>query len=480
MGSLEKVTADVCVIGGGPAGSTTAKRLADLGYDVCLVERQAFPRRRIAASLPSAILPLLDALGVRERIDNAGFPRPRRLVVWWSEAFPSIRLISGPPGYNVDRGLFDQLLLQNAEASGVAVLRSAHATHPERLTGGGWKIRIRHAGVLKEITATFLVDASGGGTFLPGRRPRISAPLLSLFAHWQSDDNGESDGRIEASEAEWFWYAPLGRGKSVAAVFVDPKRLSSSSQDGIDTFYCDLLQRFRLFRELKAGRIEGEVKACDASSRYAEQPVGSDFVRVGDANFSLDPLSSQGILNAIVSGLQAAIFINTLAKDGANAEAAMDFYKECQSEKITRYAAKTAAFYQERAAVCDQPFWKRRATFNVVEARPPFETKGLEPTCRIKLSDLAKIENVPTIQGNTIALAPAVCHEALHRPVAFLGDLELVPMLRQIRSGQTADSLVQAWSRCMAADLSWTVLRWLWDRRIIVPIMDSDPTKSAE
>jgi flavin-dependent dehydrogenase len=369
----------------------------------------------------------------------------------------------------VDRSRFDELLLQNARAREVVVLRPAQAMHPQRLSSGGWQIRLQHAGRRKELIASFIVDATGNRSFLPGRRVRISAPLLCLFAHWQSLDRKETEGRIEAGENEWLWYTPLGGGKSVAAVFVDPKRLSGTSRADIDGVYYGLLQRFRLFREDQAGRIEGEVKACDASSRCAEQAAGSDFVRVGDANLTLDPLSSQGVQNAIASGIQAAIVVNTLAKYSANAEAAIDFFRERQIEKVSQHATKAAAFYRERAAVCDQPFWRQRAGFIDAAATPVFETRKLESTSKIRISNLASIESRPTIQGDRIASTPVLRHEALDRPVAFLDEVELVPLLRQIRSGQTSDSIVQAWSGRLSVDLSWRVLCWLWHRRIIVP-----------
>ena len=73
-----------------------------------------------------------------------------------------------------------------------------------------------------------------------------------------------------------------------------------------------------MFRERRQGRIEGAVKACDASSRYAEEPVGPSFVKIGDAAFTLDPLSSQGVQSAIASALQASIVVNTFAKYPAN------------------------------------------------------------------------------------------------------------------------------------------------------------------
>jgi flavin-dependent dehydrogenase len=472
MGSTERITADVCVIGGGPAGSTIAHQLASFGHAVCLVEREAFPEARSGASLPSSILPLLEVIGVRERIERAGFLRPEHIVVWWADPHPSVRSLPGPPGFHVGRSQFDEILLQNAAAVGVAVLRPAQAMHPQRLRSGGWQIPVRQAGEQKEIFVSFVVDATGSRGLLPGRRIRYSAPLLSLFARWHAPDRKEVAGRVEAGENEWLWYAPIDGKKSVAAVFTEPKRLSGTSRANIASVYFDLLRRFRLFREVEAGRIDGEVKACDASSRHAEQAAGLDFVRVGDAHLTLDPLSSQGVQSAVASGIQAAVVINTLARYPSDANDAIAFYRARQMEKISQFGRKTAALYQERAIVCDRPFWRQRAQFIDAPAAPPLETRRLDSICKIQLSKLAVIESMPTMQGDRISSTWVLRHEALERPVAFLDGVELVPLLRQIRFGQTADSIVRAWSERMSVDLGWKVLRWLWHRKIVVPVTD--------
>ena len=43
MTSAKRIEVDVCVIGAGPAGTTLAARLGQLGHEVCLVERCEFP-----------------------------------------------------------------------------------------------------------------------------------------------------------------------------------------------------------------------------------------------------------------------------------------------------------------------------------------------------------------------------------------------------------------------------------------------------
>src|SRR5438876_10395861 len=65
----------ILVIGGGPAGSTTATFLAREGFDVTLVEKEVFPRYHIGESLLPSCLEILDLIGGREKIEAYGFQR---------------------------------------------------------------------------------------------------------------------------------------------------------------------------------------------------------------------------------------------------------------------------------------------------------------------------------------------------------------------------------------------------------------------
>ncbi|MEI2813341.1 MAG: FAD-dependent oxidoreductase [Burkholderiaceae bacterium] len=63
-GAVKPLECDVLVIGGGPAGSTSATLLAERGYKVTLLEKAHHPRFHIGESLLPANLPLLEKLGV--------------------------------------------------------------------------------------------------------------------------------------------------------------------------------------------------------------------------------------------------------------------------------------------------------------------------------------------------------------------------------------------------------------------------------
>src|SRR5687768_13428668 len=64
---------DVIVVGGGPGGASASGFLAKGGLKVALFERETFPRFHVGESLMPATMLLLDQLGVRQRVEHAGF-----------------------------------------------------------------------------------------------------------------------------------------------------------------------------------------------------------------------------------------------------------------------------------------------------------------------------------------------------------------------------------------------------------------------
>src|SRR3954463_4035160 len=73
---------DAIIIGAGPAGSSAAILLARAGWSVALIEKQAFPRRKVCGEcIAASNLPLLDALGIGEEFSALAGPPLRRVAV---------------------------------------------------------------------------------------------------------------------------------------------------------------------------------------------------------------------------------------------------------------------------------------------------------------------------------------------------------------------------------------------------------------
>jgi 2-polyprenyl-6-methoxyphenol hydroxylase-like FAD-dependent oxidoreductase len=71
---------DVVVIGGGPGGAATAGLLAKRGHRVLVLEREKFPRYHIGESLITGVLPAIEELGLRQRLDEKRTATGRLLV----------------------------------------------------------------------------------------------------------------------------------------------------------------------------------------------------------------------------------------------------------------------------------------------------------------------------------------------------------------------------------------------------------------
>ena len=81
MASEDAYDCDVLVVGGGPSGSTTATLLQRRGRRVILLEKDRHPRFHIGESLLPCNLPIMEELGVLEKVRALGVGLPYALTV---------------------------------------------------------------------------------------------------------------------------------------------------------------------------------------------------------------------------------------------------------------------------------------------------------------------------------------------------------------------------------------------------------------
>ena len=69
----QSTSTDVIVVGGGPAGATTATLVAQQGFNVTLFERERFPRYHIGESLIPETFWVLERLKMIDKLRNSHF-----------------------------------------------------------------------------------------------------------------------------------------------------------------------------------------------------------------------------------------------------------------------------------------------------------------------------------------------------------------------------------------------------------------------
>lgn len=463
---------DVVVMGGGPAGAAVALKTARLGHDVCLVERDAGTSHGgFAQSLAPSILPLLDALGVREDVESARFPRCRGVSLLWGDARTRYREFENGEGFHIERSGFDRILRAAAARSGAVVLCPAKVLGAERTLdqATAWTIRLAIGADVVEIRTRILVDAMGRKSTLPARQERISPPLLAILGQWRAAGSIGPQSVAEAGADRWYWAGPQCNGHLTAAVFFDPRSRLLPRRTSLATAYRALVDGSRLLRHI-VGELQAPVMACDATSRRVHEPLEPDLLRVGEVAVSLDPLSSQGIQAALTGALQAAIVLNTWLARPRCAAAADAFYRERHAEMVRHGEQNRRRIYAEAAGRFETAFWQERSSPQepTVSSHATTRTTPLpDPLARLRLADGVRVKRMAVARDDFAEFAPAVAWQGAERPVAFLGDLPVGALAARLVTGAPAMEVVRSWSEVVGEAHALKALGWMWQMAVV-------------
>ncbi len=496
---MSAVRADVCVIGGGPAGTIFAAQLTGLGYDVVLIERRAFPSAGAGQSLTPGTSKLLTAAGAPGALAAAGALPLRQARVRWDGTTMRKPAPAGRPGVashpksgalaashpgsvSVDRGRLDELLLELAHNAGVRLLQPAIARTALH-SAAGWTIRLSGT-VADTVHARFLADASGRQSPLPRRRISTSAPTLALQQIWHGRAEPERPDAmiVEAIRDGWLWGAPLPDGTFASIAFIDADLLRRRGvrRAGLEGLHRELIASTELFGHLLEARPVAPLEACGATSYVSADPITETMIKLGDAALAIDPLSSAGIEQALQTALSGAAAVNTLL-DGGDRGTAIAFYRDSVRDSAARHAAWASRLYAENELRRDAPFWHRRArrapqlapstrsdpvsrsAMPVPAAtRPPRRCSFAELADRpLRLSQDARLAPTPAIVGDRVELRPALTAPGLERPVAYLQGIEIAALLRSFDGRATAE-IVHKWSSSMSPEQARSIVAWLW------------------
>lgn len=352
---------DAIVIGGGPAGAAVAIALARCGLTSAIIEREEAPRARAGETLPpSARLPL-ESLGAWPRFAEAGHePAAGNRSSWGSERVEEAHFITSAygHGWHLDRPRFEAMLLELAEAQGVQVLRGAQVDAVS-FDGEAWRMS---AG--RPLEARFAVDASGRSAFLAricgaGRASidRLVGAVMFLEGRGGEDPEGRFT-RVEAAELGWWYSAALPGDRLVVACMTDGDLAASAGLRGAEGWLEAARAAPDTSRRIAAyAPPDAAPRLWSANTSRLDSVVGPGWLAAGDAAVSFDPLSSQGIVTALQSGLEAAETIRAhLAGDGA----ALSAYAASVTARYRDYLVERARYYGVEGRWPLAPFWKRR------------------------------------------------------------------------------------------------------------------------
>ncbi len=357
---------DAIIIGGGPAGATSAALLAGKGHRVLLVEKTTFPRYHVGESLMPFCWFTLNRLGVVERMEEIGFTRKHSVQFATTDGkisapFYFFQHFDHPAAttWQVERKDFDLMLLNNARSKGVEVRENTTALdflkNGGRITG----IRARTGDEdLFEATAPITLDCTGRDALYQRKNgSRRRDPMLNKVSIWTLFQDAKRDTGLEEGattiaylpEGGWFWNIPLRNGVVSSGIVAERDYLfkPGETRDPAEIFAREIENNAWVKEHLSVGRQFGEYWVTGEYSYRAEHCADDGLVLVGDAFAFLDPVFSSGVFLALKSGEMAADAAHAALEKGDVSAAAFARYGEDLCGHIETMRKVVYAFYDK-------------------------------------------------------------------------------------------------------------------------------------
>lgn len=313
---------DVAVIGAGPAGSVASALLRKKGYQVCVLEKQHFPRFVIGESLLPHCMEMLEEAGFTDAVRaEPGFQLKNGAAFSWGSRYTEFDFtdkFSDGPGttYQVRRAVFDKILIGEAAKQGVEV-RFGHGVTAFDNSGDFARLNIEtDTGESYELTAKFVLDASGYGRVLP-RLLDLETPshLPPRQAHFTHIDDNITHPKFDRNKIlitthpqhrdVWIWLIPFGDNRCSVGVVGTPDKLVGESETVLKKFVyeCPMLNEIL---DKAVWENDFPFRSIQGYSANVKSLHGRHFALLGNAAEFLDPVFSSGVTIALHSAKLAA------------------------------------------------------------------------------------------------------------------------------------------------------------------------------
>lgn len=350
---MTEQTTDILIIGGGPAGSTTALYLSQLGFDITLVEKKAFPRETLCGEFLSK--EVTDILKELNLFDDFISLNPNKLNSFRAVDDSGIELKShlNFEAYAMKRSVFDSLLVEKAKARKVKVIQPAEVISTIKINSEFISAIEEDTGNKIQIKSKLVIAAYGKQNILDKKFERD-------FVNKKSNLNGvkfhlpltllknsfNDEIRIYTDEELYCGMNQVSDTEMTVCFLENRKQSKIPSRERL----IDVIKLNNYFQKVFSEEAIEYIKSANiygTGNIYFgnREVVENGIIMVGDAARVISPLAGDGIGMAMESAKLLFEIINEFDLDDANREKIYSLYKK-RYEKTFKKRLSTAKIIQ--------------------------------------------------------------------------------------------------------------------------------------
>lgn len=341
MQYMDDLNCDVIVVGGGPAGSVTAKYAAVNGAKVIMLEKRQEIGSPVRCGEGLSLEGRLDTVDIKidpkaisRRIDGARIFSPKGFCMTVGQ-----EMAGDECGANIYRDVFDKGLAEDAADSGAEIMIKTMATDLIRKDGKIAGVKAKHMGEAFNINAKIVVGADGFESKI-GRMAGINTNLKPSDINTCFEYNmvgieerpSYNDFFIGSrAPGGYIWVFPKKDDTANVGIGVNLAKLNKIDATGmakkfLDKFIAD-------HPELNCGKPIKEIAGAISCSMPLEQSVDDNIILVGDAARHIDPITGGGIVNGILAGrIAGEVSAEAIQKKDYSKEFLMKYDKGWRNE----------------------------------------------------------------------------------------------------------------------------------------------------
>ena len=354
------ISTDVIIVGKGIAGLVLSSLLTQKGISNVVLHRQGRESDfALAETLPPSALPLLQKLGLLPLFENTALQKTYGYhSVWGRPAVVDNNFFSHRP-YQYGLKINKQAIIHELESQQKGYIIDFGKELTIQQKEGGIEVVTENSGEPITINGKLIVDATGRKRAVLSKMGVAAEEHDSLIAFschvpFVKHPKLVHTVFIETFREGWGIVSRLDDARNVMTLFT---RADSTVQGQLKYYeqWYEVLEDTLYLKDFLVPATDIKVKGSKANSSKAQTISGKNWLAVGDAAISFDPLSSHGITNAMFTVERATeAIVQHIRHDN---EAALKEYEHTLAQIFQHYLKTKDHLYNMERRWPEASFW---------------------------------------------------------------------------------------------------------------------------